>query len=116
MKPKMKDSISNKLAILVMIGQWENMHEVVSIVDIAAWAGLSKQTTIQRVFKWVAMGYVEVHVNHWRGEAQVFHVSLTVEGQRLAYGNFALREYKSWLVKSAQVWAMRVGSTKSMFI
>lgn len=112
----MKDSISNSMALLFMIGQCEEMFGHADMGQIAAYAGVSKQVIIERVFKLCYQGYVHVHASQWRGNAVRFVVTMTDNGWATTQRPFAQMCYKDWRKKSEHVRNIRIGSQKSMFV
>lgn len=116
MKPKMKDTVANNMALLVMIGQCESINGYADMAQIAAYAGLSKPVIIDRVFKMCAMGYVHVHQIEYRANANKFVVTVSDEGKEVIERGFAKNCFNDWKAKKRHVETIRIGSQKSIFI
>lgn len=116
MKPKMKDNTRNELVTFHMIGQGMNMWDTVPVADIAAWMGVSKNTALIRIWRWVEQGYLVVHATEYRTNAMRYEVELTESGQEWAYSGAARVEYKRWTQISSEVRQMKPYDKKAKFV
>jgi len=108
MKTRMRDSISNRNALLHMIGQLHDMNKWVILTgELQAIMGLSKPTTIKRLNELAEIGFLQKEIASYRNHADCFVWCLTKRTYEKYCNGIYEQDYKFFLTCRNQLASMK---------
>lgn len=79
-------------SILHMVGQMEDLRQIVKVSDVALWCGVTKQTARRYVNELTQERYLIEHSNPYRGNIHIYTYTLTPHARR----DYNKKEYKPY--------------------